>query len=391
MSSILFFLQIAFVAIICIHFLFPLLLRLLKYRKNDHGNIKNSSQSDYAIIVTYYKQINLLPGLLTSINGLNYENFIVYVVADNCERLDFKIEDPRIIFLEPSQILKDNVKSHRFAIRNFIRDHDRVTIIDGDNLLHQDYLLELNKMFDKGYSAVQGARSAKNLNNDYANVDAIGDLYYRYVDRKLLFEAGSSAALSGSGMAFKTSLFVDCLKDYNGKGAGFDKILQYQIIRRGIRIAFSNEVIVYDQKTTSSEQLIKQRARWINTWFKTINIGSHLFLHSVFGWNRNAFLFSMILLRPPLFILFTLLFISFLVNIFFYPILNIVLLGCVLTFFFVFFEALRSFKAPKSMYNSLISIPKFIFFQFLALFKIRVADQISTATQHSIIENEQKR
>jgi cellulose synthase/poly-beta-1,6-N-acetylglucosamine synthase-like glycosyltransferase len=75
------------------------------------------------------------------------------------------------------------------------------------------------------------------------------------------------ATLDGSGMAFTTSLYKDCLTNLEISGAGFDKILQKDA-ERGYRIAFAEKAIVYDEKTSQSDQLVKQRARWLNTWFQ---------------------------------------------------------------------------------------------------------------------------
>src|SRR5690606_18810766 len=121
-----------------------------------------------------------------------------------------------------------------------------------------------------------------------------------------------------------------------------------------------------DQKTTHSDQLVKQRARWINTWFKYFKVGINLFFYSIFKFDRNGFLFSFTQLRPPLFMLFTLAAICIFLNIIILPILNLMWLGCLLVFIFIFFEALSVFKAHKSMYSSLYRIPEFVFFQFLA-------------------------
>ncbi|MFX4827802.1 glycosyltransferase, partial [Acinetobacter baumannii] len=91
-------------------------------------------------------------------------------------------------------------------INRFKRPHERLTIIDSDNIIDPDYLQALNVYFDKGFKAVQGLRDAKNIDTTVAALDAARDIYYHYYDGKLLFEVGSSATLSGSGMAFTVSL-----------------------------------------------------------------------------------------------------------------------------------------------------------------------------------------
>lgn len=375
---------IIFQVLIAIYFLFPFILYIIsgfKIKKNKKQEAL-SKESDYAIIVTAYEQIDLIPNVVDSILQLNYTNYLVYVVADKCDISTLKFTDPRVILLRPEETLSSNIKSHFYAIQQFQRGHERLTIIDSDNLVHPDYLAELDKIFDEGYLAVQGVREAKNLNSEYACLDAAGDIYYRYVDRKLLYDAGSSAALSGSGMAFTTKLYKDCLENSPIRGAGFDKILQYEIIRRKFRIAFSGKAIVYDEKTSKSDQLVKQRARWINTWFRFFLLGLKMNISGILRLNWNQFAFSCMLLRPPLFILLGAAFFCFLVDVFLLLPAAFVWLLLFLLFIYIFFCSLSYFKADKKIYRSLINIPKFIYYQVVALLKIRKANKISVATEH---------
>ena len=370
---------------ILLHLLFPLLLMLLKVvRKKSVADLskKTGIEADYALIVTAYEQIDLIPAVIESILNVNYSNFIIYVVADNCDISSLKFDNEKVVILRPEQTLASNIKSHLYAISHFKRQHERLTIIDSDNLVEPDYLTELNKVFDLGYQAVQGVRQAKNLNTNYACLDAANDIYYRYVDKMLLTAAGSSSSLSGSGMAFNVSLYQDCLNGMESSGAGFDKILQYEILVRKYKIAFAANAIVYDEKTAKSQQLVKQRARWLNTWFKFFKLGLRMFRTGALNLNLNQFLFGSMLLRPPLFILLFLTLFFFVLDVLFLQTLAVILGVAAITFVIVFFSALSYFKADKRIYKSLIDIPKFIFFQILALLSVRKANKISVATRH---------
>jgi cellulose synthase/poly-beta-1,6-N-acetylglucosamine synthase-like glycosyltransferase len=377
---------IVFQVLIIIHLLFPAVLLLFKKVSRNPllrtDFINPGYEADYAVIVTAYEQITLIPSVVDSILKLNYTNYLIYVVADNCDISTLIFADERVIILRPENTLSNNIKSHFYAIDRFVRPHERLTIIDSDNLVDPEYLNELNKVFLHGYEAVQGVREAKNLNSNYACLDAAGDIYYRYIDRELLFKAGSSASLSGSGMAFTTRLYKDCLENLVNSGAGFDKILQYEIVVRKLKIAFADQAIVYDEKTSKSEQLVKQRARWINTWFKFFILGLKLNLAGIINSNRNQFLFSIMLLRPPLFILFFLSFVCFAINLFVMPLASLIWFVSAMTFMMMFYKSLKYFKADTRIYDSLKSVPKFMFFQVLALVKAKKANELSVATKH---------
>ncbi|WP_374164277.1 glycosyltransferase [Arcticibacter sp. MXS-1] len=240
--------------------------RLITSKRNT--NIVASREPDYAIIVTAYEQTDSLYAVVDSISRLNYSNYIVYVVADNCDVTDLIFPDNRVMLLHPPETIASNTGSHFYAIRNFVRKHERLTIIDSDNLVHPEYLNELNRTFSQGFEAVQGVRKAKNLNSTLACLDAARDIYYNFYDGKLLFGLGSSATLAGSGMAFTVALYGRCLQDSSVSGAGFDKVLQAEIVGANERIAFCERAWVYDEKTSGSDQLVNQRARWISTWFR---------------------------------------------------------------------------------------------------------------------------
>lgn len=371
--------------IIGYHLVLPFVLYLLNLVKGGRKRTPAKTfNTDYAIIVTAYEQTDLLPSVVESILQVNYSNYLVYVVADKCDISGLKFNDPKVILLRPEETLSSNIKSHFYAINRFKRAHDRITIIDSDNLVHREYLNELNGLFDQGFDAVQGVREPKNLNTHYACLDAARDIYYRLVDNKLLFETGSSATLSGSGMAFTTQLYKDCLEHSKAEGAGFDKVLQYEILKRDGRIAFAEHAIVYDEKTSHTDQLVKQRARWINTWFKYFYLGVNMTIKGVAGFSWNKFIFGVFLMRPPLFILIFLSLLCFTIDLFVWPGMALAWIVAMVLFVSMFFIAFSYFKADKLIYKSLINSPKFIYYQIAALLRARNANQLSVATKHYV-------
>jgi cellulose synthase/poly-beta-1,6-N-acetylglucosamine synthase-like glycosyltransferase len=374
--------------VIGFNLVFPLVLYLFYsiVKKSDTAQSTIlPPEMDYAIIVTAYEQTDSLPAVVRSLQKLNYSNYIVYIVADKCDISNLNFNDDRIIVLRPPETLASNTRSHFYAINRFIRPHQCLTIIDSDNLVEPDYLNRLNPWFNKGFKAVQGIREAKNLDTTFACLDAARDIYYHFYDGKVLFGAGSSATLAGSGMAFTTQLYKDCLEHLDITGAGFDKVLQAAILNRNERIAFTMDAIVYDEKTSKSTQLVSQRSRWINTWFKYFKYGFGMIGNGLIRFSRNRFLFGLILVRPPLFM--------FLILSVLFSGINLAtgnILGCLLwvagLFVFVvgFGLALALSHTDKRIYKSLINIPRFMFLQVLSLLKLFKPQHNNVATKHYI-------
>jgi len=344
--------------------------------------MRGYTEADYAIIVTAYEQVTTLGPVIDSLLQLNYSNYIIYIVADKCDVSTLIFDDARVVVLRPPETLASNTRSHFYAINNFHRAHERLTIIDSDNLVAPEYLNELNTEFDKGFVAVQGLRKAKNLDTTYACLDAARDIYYHFYDGVVLFGIGSSATLAGSGMAFTTALYKECLGHLDITGAGFDKVLQKEIIDRGYRIAFTEKAEVYDEKTSRSDQLVNQRARWINTWFRYSKFGFVIAGSGIIKFDRNRFWFGITLLRPPLFIFLILSFLFMLVNIAISATAVIVWLAAFACFILGFAIAIAHAKPDKRIVQSLVSSPKFIFYQVLSLLKVKKANKVSVATQH---------
>lgn len=338
---------------------------------------------DYGIIVTAYEQTDNLPLVVKSLLQLQYTNYLIYIVADKCDISNLNFNDDRVILLRPEETLASNTRSHFYAINRFMRPHTHLTIIDSDNLVKPDYLAELNEYFNYGFKAVQGIREAKNLDTTFACLDAARDIYYHFYDGKVLFGAGSSATLAGSGMAFTTQLYKDCLGHLDITGAGFDKVLQSEILKRDERIAFTDKAIVYDEKTSRSDQLVNQRARWINTWFKYFKYGFKMLAKGISRFSLNQFIFGLVLVRPPLFMFLLLSVLFMLINL----IAGNLMVGALwaaglLIFVAGFALALTRSETDKRIYRSLINIPRFMFLQVLSLLKIFRFNKQNVATKH---------
>jgi cellulose synthase/poly-beta-1,6-N-acetylglucosamine synthase-like glycosyltransferase len=67
-------------------------------------------------------------------------------------------------------------------------------------------------------------------------------------------------------MAFEFDMVKDILGRIDAVG-GFDKILQLEVVGRGIKIRYLDDALVFDEKVSSSQAFQQQRKRWVSSQF----------------------------------------------------------------------------------------------------------------------------
>jgi len=355
-------------------------------RKRRQVNV-NEIKIDYGIIITAYGDVAGAKKLVDSLKYQNSKNFTIYLVADNCKESLKDFDYPNLIICKPEVNLNSKVKSIDYAINKFEKEHNYIVILDADNLVHPEFLNEITEFHLTGIKAVQGKRIAKNLNTKIACLDSLGELYYNFVDRKALFESGSSSTLAGSGMSFELALYKKLkLANYNIVG-GFDKVLQGLLVCGGYQIAFAEKALVYDEKVTDPNQLKKQRTRWLHAYFKYVKFGLFSLLEGLNNMSFNQIWFGINHLRPPFFILFSLLISGILISFFLNTTIFVVLITAFVIFGINIPFVLITAGASTEQWKALFMIPRFIFSQFLSLFKMRIASVNFLVTENKLVKD----
>lgn len=141
---------------------------------------------------------------------------------------------------------------------------DILLILDADNHIEKGFLQAVNDAFEAGFQAVQGHRTAKNIQTPFALLDACTEEINNHIFRRGHVAAGLPSALIGSGMAFDWYLFIELLRDI-GETSGEDKELEFRLMRLKKSIAFLDGAYVYDEKVAKKEVFSQQRSRWLAT------------------------------------------------------------------------------------------------------------------------------
>ncbi len=377
-------------SILLFYMVFPFITVIISLFTKERKIRTSNNEVDFACIITAFKNIRTALPLVDSLLKQSYSNHLIYLVADGCDTSNIHFSSPNVILLKPPQQLSSKVKSIIHAIENFKRNHDAVVIFDPDNLAKADFLSVLNNYMNAGFKAVQGQRTAKNLDTIYACADATGEIYKNYAERWVPYLLGSSPTIAGSGMAVTTALFNEYLKcpdisenlKANRVIAAEDKILQNFLVGKGHQIAFAKDALLYDEKISTGSQVQRQRSRWLYSYFENLRNSVSFIPKGLFGFNVNQFIFGLTTSAPPLFILLfsslaTAVCAAFVSKPLFYG-----LLSGMLIFTGNIFLVLILSNAPSQIWKSLWSLPLFVFRQFLALANMRQSRKDFMHTQH---------
>ncbi|MEO1627687.1 MAG: glycosyltransferase [Bacteroidota bacterium] len=383
-------------AILLLFLLLPFVTVLLSRFRRENiqrvGSPEAPFQScDFACIITAYKNVAITEPLVVSLLRQTHEDYIVYLVADECDISSWTLTDDRLVLLRPDPPLRLKAKSIIHAIENFRRPHEYCVVFDADNLAHPDFLKEINVYVNNGHRTIQGQRTAKNLDTVYACADSTGEFFKNYVERYAPYLIGTSSVISGSGMAVETELYKAYLnspeiqqgKEKWKKMLQEDKILQNFLLLQNERITYAWNAIVYDEKVTTAEQVETQRSRWLFSYFQNLPNSSGILLRGIGGLSWNQFYFGLITLSPPLFILLGSSLLLAVVAFFVQPWLSLALVGGVGIFGLTILWSLYLSKVPRKIWEALWGLPLFAWNQFTALTKMGNPNKNFKHTEHN--------
>ncbi len=372
--------------VLSFYFIPPFLAMIIASYQRRSFKLFTQQTSDFACVITAYKNIEITTNLVKSLLEQHYDKFHIYLVADQCDFDTYPIDDSRLTVLKPATSLSSKVKAILYGYSHFVRKHDTVVVFDPDNLAVPDFLNEIDNYLRAGYIAVQGKRTAKNLDTVYACLDAAGEFYYNHTQRFVPFVLGSSATIAGSGMAIEATFYQDFLQHELELSKGEvivaeDKMLQIHLVNNGKIIAYADKAIVFDEKVATGEQVTRQRKRWLNSFFLHYVQAIKLMFRGIVKLNWNQTFFGYIISIPPMFILglstCLMLFISVFVS------LKAVGLAVLIVGMFIitYFGSLKAAGAPKAVFEALSKIHLFVFRQLSAMLGLKQSNKDFLVTE----------
>jgi len=241
------------------------------YRQKD--KIDFPPKKSFAVIIAAHNEEKVIASLINNLHMLNYPGHLydIHVIADNCHDRTAQIaRQNRAIVHERFNMAE---KGKGFALEWMFaklfadqKQYDAVVIFDADNLVHFDFLREMNNCLCKGQKIIQGYLDCKNPDDTW--VSANFSICFWVVDHAWHLakcNLGLSSVLGGTGMCIAT----DVLREHGWGATCLTEDMEFTMkaLIKGVPTYWAHDAIVYDEKTLTFMQSWHQRKRWAQGHF----------------------------------------------------------------------------------------------------------------------------
>ncbi len=225
----------------------------------------------FGIIIAARNESLVIGNLLESIRRQNYDmsRVKIFVVADNCTddhlTADICRSHGAIVYerFDPTHARKGYALE--FLFENIARDFgidalDGYVFFDADNLLHPDYLTEINKAFDTGVDIAVGYRNSKNFARNPIS-SAYGIHFYRSSMslHRPRVRLGLPTHIAGTGYVMRASLLEN---GWHFTSLTEDTQFTLTSVAAGRHIEFCEAAEFYDEQPYEIKVMVRQRLRW---------------------------------------------------------------------------------------------------------------------------------
>lgn len=263
----------------------------------------------YAVLICARNEAAVIQDLIDSLHRQTYcaEKLRIFVLADNCTDKTALLARKKGATVYERFDLTHVGKGYALSCllnhleQDYPQGFDGFFVFDADNVLNEDYIEQMDRVFSQGHEIVTSYRNSKNYGDNW--ISAGYALWFlresRYLNQAR-FLLDSSCAVSGTGFLFSRAVARELC------GWPFHLLtedIEFSVfqITHGHKIAFCADAILYDEQPVTFSQSWRQRMRWSRGYLQVVrHYGSEL----IFGTLRGSFsCFDMAMTIMPAFIL----------------------------------------------------------------------------------------
>ncbi|ENK1242579.1 glycosyltransferase family 2 protein [Clostridium sp. FAM 1755] len=237
------------------------------YRKKNNKNIDDKTK--FALIVAAHNEELVIGNIVESLKMMDYDKnlYDIFVIADNCTDKTAEIARKKGAIVQERFDKKRRGKGYALEwmfniIFKMDKKYDAIAVFDADNLVHKNFLKEMNKKMCKGYKVVQGYLDSKNPEDTWITGSySIAFWTCNRMFQLARYNLGLSSQLGGTGFCIDTGI----LKELGWGATCLTEDLEFscKIILNGYKVGWAHDAIIYDEKPLTLTQSWKQRKRWM--------------------------------------------------------------------------------------------------------------------------------
>ena len=247
--------------------LYYLIMSIFAFKKNKIK--KNDEKINYfSILIAARNEEKVIKELIKSLQNQIYDKnyYEINVIINNCTDNTAEIarkSGANVINCETPISCKGEALRYAFNKLKECNNIDAYLVFDADNVVHPDFLREMNYSLNNGFKVAQGTRETKNLNQSW--ISSSYAIYY-YLQNFLISKArkniGLSTTINGTGFMIKKEL-IDQI-GFNTKTLTEDIEFSAICTLNGVKIDYVEDAITYDEQASNFRDSWNQRMRWTN-------------------------------------------------------------------------------------------------------------------------------
>ena len=255
---------------------------------NKTPKFPDAPNHKYAVLISARNEREVIADLISSIRAQNYpaELIDIFLCADNCtdDTAAVARSAGAIVYERNNLDMVGKGYALDFLLKNIWRDypgagHEAYFVFDADNVLDENYFLEMNKVFHSGAPASTSYRNSKNYDSNWISA---GYSVWFMREAKFLSQARllckTGCAISGTGFFIR----ADIIKQAGGWVWHLlteDIEFSAYSATKGARIAYCPQAVLYDEQPVTFRDAWNQRFRWAKGFYQVFwNYGAKLFL-----------------------------------------------------------------------------------------------------------------
>ena len=264
----LYILQQALIWVITIFWVYQIAISICSFIKLKDKPLLKKKNHKFMAIIPAHNEESVVGNLIESLTKQNYpkELLDIYVIADNCTDNTAEIAKKAGAIVYERFDEKNKTKGH--ALKWFLdkkikenADYDAFCVFDADNIVHEDFIKNMNKKLCQGEDVVQGYRDIKNPTDSW--ISAGYALFYWTMNRfyhLARYNLGLSPLINGTGFMVK----FDVIKPTGWDTKTLTEDIEFSLKRiiAGKKLGWATDAIVYDEQPVGFKQSWSQRSRW---------------------------------------------------------------------------------------------------------------------------------